>query len=243
MNQKISVVLPVYNEAADAERILSSVYSFSEENPGYNFIFVDDGSTDLTRRILEKKINETKSKKISLVSYPINQGKGYAIKKGVEYADGNYIFFTDGDLAYSLDQLDALYKKLKECDMVMGCRPLIKENTKNLKFYRKILGRTFNYFAKLILKIEFTDTQAGIKGFKKEAAKNLFRRQKIRGFSFDTEIIHIAKKLKYKIGEVPVVVSENHLKKNSKVNPILDSIKMFFGLLKIQINSIRGKYE
>ena len=85
--------------------------------------------------------------------------------------------------------------------------------------------------------------QAGLKGFNKEAAQEIFKQQTITGFSFDAELLFLAAKKGYTIGEIPARISEQHLYKKSKVNIVKDSLKMFSCLLKIRYNNRVGNYE
>ncbi|WP_169155659.1 glycosyltransferase [Brasilonema bromeliae] len=240
----ISIIVPVYNEAQCIVSTFYSVLKFAVNKPWYDFIFVDDGSTDGTREILESQIKLLNNKQISLLSYEAHRGKGYAVKTGVLYADGDYICFLDGDLAYSLDHLDLMVAKLAYFDIVIGCRNLTAEKNNGFKFLRRLAGRIFNFISRSLLNLKFTDMQAGIKGFEKYAAKDLFKTQIIPGFAFDVELLYLAKKKRYTIGEIPVVVSKKHLQKKSKVNLFKHSIEMLFNLLQIvYYDLILKKYE
>lgn len=242
---KVAVVLPVYNELECIEHTFDKIVEFSLRNQDrdYHFIFVNDGSTDGTQELLEKKLRTCQNPQIKLLSYPTRRGKGYAVKKGGESIEADYFCFLDSDLAYSLEHLDLLLEKLEKFDLVIGCRNLDKNNFKNLTFIRKVLGKIFNIMSRKILNLKYTDMQAGIKGFRKEAAKELFRKQRLSRFSFDVELIFIAKKRGYRIGEIPARVSENHIYKTSKVNLLKDSLEMFTCLLKIRYNELMGRYD
>jgi dolichyl-phosphate beta-glucosyltransferase len=240
----VSIIVPVYNEAQCIVSTFSSVLKFAVNQPWYNFIFVDDGSTDRTRELLESQIEVFKNQQISLLSYEAHRGKGYAVKTGVLYADGDYICFLDGDLAYSLDHLDLMVAKLADFDIVIGCRNLTPEKNNGFNFLRILAGRIFNIISRSFLNLKFTDMQAGIKGFDKYAAKDLFKTQIIPGFGFDVELLYLAKKKGYTIGEIPVVVSKKHLQKKSKVNLFKHSIEMLLNLLEIVYRDlILKKYE
>lgn len=243
MNQKVSVILPVYNESKYISKIFDEILNFSKKNENFDFIFVDDGSRDNTKIILQERIANSKNKKIKLLSYSPNKGKGYAVKKGVEVAEGEHICFTDGDLAYSLEYLKKFSEKLNENDIVIGWRAPFSENLKNTKAIRKLAGKTFNFISRTILQLTYTDMQAGIKGFRKQVAKYLFSKNKINGWSFDTEILFLSIKKGYPIFEFPVKISDSNLKVNSQVKLFRDSIKMFLSLLKIRFNYLLGKYE
>ncbi|MEY3866230.1 MAG: hypothetical protein RLZZ338_121 [Cyanobacteriota bacterium] len=240
---KIAILLPVYNEAKCIENTFDEIFLFCQKNPQYHFFFVNDGSTDQTKEILERKINAVTYHPIDIISYPYRQGKGGAIQKAALQLDADYICFMDGDLAYSLEHLKMLISALEIYDMVIGCRNLDRANFRNLTLTRKILGKGFNWLTRKILNLRYKDMQAGLKGFRKEVAKELFIRQTITGFSFDAELIYLAKKKGYSIGEIPARVAEDHISKKSTVNLIKDSIKMFGCLLKIRYNDLMKYYE
>lgn len=240
----ISVILPVYNESECINKTFDSVLEYSKSHPFYQFIFVNDGSTDNTQNILEKKIYETDiNYHISLISYEQNQGKGYAIKKGVESSSGDYICFIDSDLAYSLSHLDFLVDQLNSFDVVIGCRNIIPYNFKRVKLLRFLAGKVFNLMTRAILAIKFSDVQAGLKGFRRNVAQTLFKKQTIKRFCFDAELIYLAQKMGYTIGEISVLVCSDHLSKISKVNLLQDSVRMLQSLIKIKINDVLGLYE
>jgi glycosyltransferase involved in cell wall biosynthesis len=240
--EKVSVVLPVYNESAYINKTFDSILEFSKSHPNYHFIFVDDGSTDRTQAILNQRIESSKTSKIKLISYVTNKGKGYAVKQGVESASGEYICFIDSDLAYSLDHLEVIVKNLKHFDVVIGCRNLHIESVKHVKLIRKLSGKIFNLLSRKVLNLQLRDMQAGLKGFKGEAAKEIFKKQGIKGFSFDVELMYLTKKQGYTLLEIPARVSNEHLQKASKINLLRDSIEMFFSLLEIKRNDQSGRY-
>lgn len=180
------MILPIYNEAKYIERTCDTVLDFSRHHPDYDFIFVNDGSTDKTKQIIHSKLAVSNNTNIQLISYPINQGKGYAVKTGVEYAQGEYVCFIDSDLAYYLEHLEILVEKLQYFGMVIGCRNLAAaKNLKGLNFTKKIAGKIFNKLSREILNLPFTDMQAGIKGFHIKAAKQLFQLQGLNRFYFN----------------------------------------------------------
>ena len=239
----VSVVLPVYNEQACIHQTFDAVVGYLYTHPNYQFIFVNDGSTDRTKPILESRIKLAQTQQIYLLSYSPQGGKGYAIRQGVDYAEGDYICFLDSDLAYSLNHLDLLVEQLQQCEVAIGSRNLATSHIKGLKFSRKIAGKAFNILSRSVLNLKYRDMQAGIKGFQKNAAKALFKRQSLTGFSFDVELIYVAKQRGYAIAEVPVIVSDHHQQKLSKVNLLQDSIKMLIDLLKVRWNDLTGRYQ
>ncbi|MEG4107271.1 glycosyltransferase [Microcoleus sp. S13_C5] len=240
---KIAVILPVYNEANCIAQTFDIILEFSQKNHGYNFIIVNDGSTDNTLPILDNKLKNFPTHHIKLISYSNRQGKGYAVKKGSESVNADCICFMDGDLAYSLEHLEPLVEKLEEFDVVIGCRNLDRENFRNLTLLRKISGKIFNWISRKILNLPYRDMQAGLKGFNKIPAQEIFKNQTITGFSFDAELLFLAKKRGYTIGEIPAKVSQHHIYKTSQVNIFKDSLKMLLCLFKIRANSRAGYYE
>ena len=237
----ISVVLPVYNEAKCIDKTLETILSFASSRSCYSFIFVSDGSDDGTNQMLQSTVQTTNQ--ITMIAYETRKGKGHAVRTGVEYADGDYICFIDSDLAYSLEHLDLIVEKLEEFDVVIGCRNMIPESVKNVNLSRRIAGEIFNLLSRKMLDLYFSDMQAGIKGFRKSVAKDLFKKQEMTGFSFDVELIYLAKKRGYTIGQIPAIVSAKHLAKASKVDLLTDSLKMFTDLLRIKNNDAKGLYE
>lgn len=241
--EQVSVILPVYNEQTCIETTFDAVLDFARSHPNYHFLFVDDGSTDWTKQLLRIKLDAAHTKQIQLLSYSFNAGKGYAIRRGITHAHGKYICYLDSDLAYSLEHLEALVAELSHADVVIGRRDLAFNRTKNCNLSRKVAGRVFNLLSRRILRLPYLDMQAGLKGFQRSSATQLFSRQLMSGFSFDVELLYLAKKYGFSIREIPAIVGDSHQHKASKINLFSDSLTMLFDLLKIRVSDRRGKYE
>ncbi|EKQ68300.1 glycosyl transferase [Leptolyngbyaceae cyanobacterium JSC-12] len=238
-----SIILPVYNEQACIHQTFDSVLEYARTHPSYDFIFVSDGSTDRTVSLLESRIAVSGCDRIYVLAYPQQGGKGYAVRRGVELAEGDFVCFIDGDLAYSLDHLDLLLAKLERYEVAIGCRSLVPDGNQGLKPIRKIAGKIYNMLSRRLLNLPYVDMQAGLKGFQRTAAIRLFSLQELTGFSFDVELIYLAKKFGYSIAEVPARVSSGHSRKLSKVNLLGDSLRMLRDLLRIRFNDFIGRYE
>ncbi len=237
---QISLIIPAYNEEKNILRTLKKLKLFlKNEKDKWEILIINDGSTDNTLKILKNY----KPKFFKIISYKKNKGKGFAVKKGVKQATGDYMCFTDSDLAYSFDNLKNLLSYLKDFDVVIGSRNLETDNHENISTLRRIFGKGFNILSNIILGYRIKDTQCGLKVFKKEAAKSLFSKQTLNGWGFDTEILYLAKKKKYKIKEARAMVLKRYGTQGSKINFLKDPIKMFLDLLKIRLNDICGKYE
>jgi glycosyltransferase involved in cell wall biosynthesis len=236
----VSVILPVYNAGPNIERVFDAVYEFARTRPDYHFLFVDDGSQDETATILQRCISQTGNGCVNLISYRQNGGKGYAIKTAFYQTQGENVLFTDGDLAYDLDHLPHLVEALKKHDVVAGSRSLIPHQGKSLPISRRILGRGFNLFVRLLLNLPFRDTQAGLKGFRRDAGERLFALLNVHDFSFDVELIYLAKNLGFSIGEIPARVSDEHDFKDSTLRLFRDPFSMLFSLLRIKLARTNG---
>ena len=114
-----------------------------------------------------------------------------------------------------------------------------------------MMGRVFNLLVRLVAVGGFQDTQCGFKCFRHEAAQDLFQRVQLYGAEaglakggmvtgFDVEVLFLALKRGYKVKEVPV---QWHYGANTKVNPLLDSARMFMDVLRVRLNHWRGKYS
>jgi len=237
-----TVILPVYNEAEIIGRVFREVSRFARQHEEYGFVFVDDGSIDNTAQILRGLIRQQENAPLKMLSYSRNRGKGFAVRKGMEQCDTEFFCFTDGDLAYSLDHLPMLVDALKSHDVVMGSRNLAGGKQRNIEISRRIMGWGFNLLARMVLKLPYRDTQAGLKGFRLEAAKRIFAKQQIFDFCFDAELLFLARRLGYRIAELPARVSESHVYRGSQVNLWRDPPRMFLSLVRIRCNSARGKY-
>ncbi|WP_048810552.1 glycosyltransferase [Candidatus Methylacidiphilum infernorum] len=239
-----SVVLPVYNEEKVIREVSLCICRFAQEHPKYEFVFVNDGSTDNTGTLLKRALKEFGSKQVQLVDYKTNKGKGFAIREGFKHTTGEHFGFLDGDLAYPLDYLPLFEEKLQSCDIAIGSRIAEKKGKSwDRSFRRKFLGFCFNKLVGSILGLPYSDTQAGLKAFRRDVAERLFKMQKIEGFSFDVELIFLARKLGYKIVEIPVKVSPTHSYKHSKIKLVGDSLRMFKELLQIKHFETTGEYD
>ncbi len=161
-------------------------------------------------------------------------GKGYALKKVVIKSKKDWILTLDVDLSANFSQINNWIKKKYISKDIkysyFGSR--IKDGAKiEALFLRKFLGNFFRIFENIIIGSNIKDTQCGFKLYHKSYAKKVFKSLKTYGFAHDVEIIFLLKKNKIKIKELPI----NWVHKSgSKINIVIDSIKMFFDILKIK---------
>lgn len=239
---QISIIIPAYNEADRIKNTLLKVRDYIENrNLNAEIIVVNDGSTDLTAFIVESEKNKIKN--LSLLNYEQNRGKGYAIRKGIEAARGQYILFTDADNSTPIEQLHNLLTALQsnKGDIAIGSRYLPNSSIKiKQPLYRILIGRLGNIVIRFLLIKGIYDTQCGFKLFKHAVAKKIFQKQKITRWGFDIEALTIAKMLNYKIIEIPVSWFNSN---TSRLRPIRDSFRTLRELISIKFNLLRGKYR
>ncbi len=244
---KISIVIPSFNEENNIRTgSLSGMVDYlSDQNYSWEIIVVDDGSTDKTADLAEKFAKNHKN--ITVLREP-HRGKGGTVIAGMLKAKGEIVIFDDMDQATPIDQLERILPKFDEgFDVVIGSRA----GREGAPIVRKAMAWGFSLLRNIILQLPYKDTQCGFKGFTKEASNKIFKRLQVfrqsqaqTGASvsagFDLEILYVARKLKLKVAEVPVVW---HHKEGTKVNPIKDSWEGFRDLIKVRINALQGKYK
>lgn len=233
-NLSISIIIPCYNEEHRISNTLSSLETFilSSTINQIEIIFIDDGSLDNTKVIIQEH-NLYQKKIIKLISYKNNHGKGYALKKGVDKASGNWIITMDNDLSVDFSYIPYAFKKLISFnhDIYFGSRNHINSQI-IAKGHRKILGNIFQNIIKFFLKINLTDTQCGFKIYKLKVAKEIFSGLSQKGFIHDVEIVLISLNKNILIKEIPVIWEH---KAGSKVNILIDSLIMFKDILKLKL--------
>jgi hypothetical protein len=128
-------------------------------------------------------------------------------------------------------------------DVVIGCRSRRDPSERTIRRPRWLMGWCFNRLARLALGLPHRDTQAGLKGFRQEVARDLFARQRVPGFGFDVEVLYLARRLGYRVGEIPARVSPAHSYAASQVDLVRDPLRMCRDLVTIRWHSARGDYE
>jgi len=256
----LSIIIPVYNEEKRLPNTLREIDKYLRKQAyDYEILVVDDGSKDRTVEVGRGLASTIKSLKIT--GYKKNQGKGYAVRFGLKEASGDYRLFTDADNSTSIDQIEKMWPWFAEVsphltphpasqnsalekgyDIVIGSRDIKGAVLDPPQPWLRhiILGEGFKLYRKLMVGLwRVEDTQCGFKGFKKEAVEKILPKCQINRFAFDPEILVLAKKLGFKIKEIPVYW-KNDLE--SKVN-FKSILKMALDLIKIRWNLISRKYD
>ncbi|HYM19578.1 MAG TPA: dolichyl-phosphate beta-glucosyltransferase [Candidatus Kapabacteria bacterium] len=235
----LSLIIPAYKEAARIGPTLATVQSYLDKaSYESEVIVVDDGSPDNTAEIVRREFDALpKSERVMfhLIAYTPNRGKGGAVQTGMLSAKGDICIFTDADLSTPIYEIEKIFSAIDNegYDVVIGSRAL--EGRALVKvhqpWYRETMGRFFNLLVQIFVLRGIKDTQCGFKGFRNAAAKKLFTEQKVFGFSFDVDILFLARKFGFKIKEVAI---EWYNDERTTVGALGDSAKMFLQLLKIR---------
>lgn len=233
MIKSISIIYPIYNEQKRLSKTIKDIKKFDKSNNSIKkeYILVNDGSTDNTLSIIKK--NFKNNKRVKIINYRINRGKGYALKLGVAHSKNLWILTTDSDCSVSNFQLNSWIKNnyINNKNFIyFGSRNLSKSVVKK-KLTRIIFGKIFIFLSKFLFQINLSDTQCGFKLYKSIYAKKIFKKILTDGYMHDIEVCIIANKLNLKIIELPV--KWTHMP-DSKINFFIDSIKIIFNLLKIK---------
>jgi glycosyltransferase involved in cell wall biosynthesis len=241
VHPRLSIVIPAYNESARIDGTLSRVLWCVEER-GWDaeVLVVDDGSSDNTPAIVQRWMR--RYPRLHMVRNPGNRGKGYSVRNGLLQAAGEIVMFTDADLSSPIEEAELLMAAIGEgADVAIGSRWLDRQKqTIYQPLYRRFFGRCFNKVTRWVMGLPFKDTQCGFKAFKREAAQTIFRLQTIERWGFDPEILFIARKLKYKIVEVPVTWGHDA---RSRLSYLKDGMKMLEDMARIRGNWMRGRYD
>ncbi|MGL4561446.1 MAG: glycosyltransferase family 2 protein [Brevinema sp.] len=204
--QKLSIIMPFYNEE---ELIVTSVKTVVEtlRKWSWNFeiILSDDGSTDQSLNVLQEcqTIPEFK-----LISSPRNYGKGRALVTGYEISEGDYILFLDADLELSIQHLPYFIQKMiqQDSDIIIGSKEDPRSNLE-YPFFRKIISFIYALIVRILFRLPVTDTQTGIKLFKRQALEETLPYLLVKKFAFDIELLALANSKSFKISTHPIVLT------------------------------------
>jgi dolichyl-phosphate beta-glucosyltransferase len=237
----LSIVIPAFNEEARLGATLEAYLSYCRETGRRaELIVVDDGSLDRTSSVVNSFAAD--HPEVRLIRLAENQGKGQAVRSGVVNARGKLILFADADAATPLAEIESLEAALRAgADVAIGSRALGDESVRiKARLHRRVIGRVFHRLVELLAVHGVKDTQCGFKLFRGPVAHDLFSRMRIRGFSFDVEVLMMAQRGGYRIAEVPVNWTHQP---GSKVNLVTDSARMLRDLFVIRRRYLSGEYR
>ena len=208
-SDKLSIVMPLYRLAAEAEANLKSVADlFEHHRVETELVPVDDGSGDGTAEILERfHIEGYKHVTLKPVVCRRNGGKGAALRAGFAASTGRYVMLLDGDLDINPRQTPYFFEEMatKQADIVIGSKRHPK-SVVQYPWHRRIVSACYFAFVRLFIGLPITDTQTGMKLFKREVLGPALERMLVKTYAFDLELLAIAAGRGAKIAEAPVVI-------------------------------------
>jgi dolichyl-phosphate beta-glucosyltransferase len=237
----LSIVIPAYNEESRIGPTVLDIVRYCRNRQGsFEVILVDDGSRDGTTAVGRQLC--IACPELRLIRLAANHGKGYAVRTGVVNAVGRIILFTDADGATPIGEIERLEGALLAgADLAVGSRVLRATGVEvRAKVYRRVIGRTFHFLVERLADSGVKDTQCGFKLFHSRVAQDLFSRMRMDGFSFDVEVLVMARRRGYRVAEVPVNWVHQP---GSKVRLTLDSLRMAADLVRIRAHCLSGEYE
>lgn len=213
-NHMLSVIVPFYREPKITENIKTIENILDKSFSNFEIICVEDGRSDSKNSNFVKK----KSNRIKVLSYPFNVGKGFALAYGFTQSKGNLVAFLDGDLDIHPKQLRLFVDlmDLVNADIVIGSKrhPLSQVHYPPL---RRIYSRVYQILVRLLFGLNITDTQVGIKLFKRKVLRDVIPRLMVKAWAFDLEVLVVAHRLGYRrIIEAPIELKMRRF--GSKIN-------------------------
>jgi dolichyl-phosphate beta-glucosyltransferase len=233
----LSIVLPCLDEADRLPGTLAAYLAhFPPGRAEVELVVVDDGSTDGTSAIADQIA--VVDPRVRVVRTIHNHGKGYAVRTGIHAAQGELVVFTDADGSYGPEQMDRVVDALEDAPVAIGARR--GRHAGSGPPLRQLASRVFNRVMRLLLGLPFHDTQCGLKGFRRGAAEEVFRRARVDGFAFDAEALLVARRLGLEVVEVPVTAEE---RQGSTVHLGGDALRMLADVWKVRRAAARGAYD
>lgn len=242
----LSIIIPAHNEEKRLTFSLNRVLEFlNSQTYTSEVIVIENGSQDNTYQIAldyAQRWNEENSNKYPSIQILREQtrGKGLAVKTGMLAASGLYRFMCDADFSMPVSEINRFFPPvLDDFDISIASREAPGAIRYNEPTYRHYVGRIFNSLIRILALPGLHDTQCGFKCFRADVSEYLFPQQTITGWSFDVEILYIAKQRGLRIVEIPIPWYFNQ---DSKIRVLPDSLQMALDLLRIRSNERQGRY-
>ena len=240
MNQPLlSIIIPAHNEEKRLPPTLEQVFAFlNKQDYEAEVLVIENGSTDRTYMLAQSYVAQYKNLRVLRAD---GRGKGLAVQHGMLAARGLFRLMCDADLSMPIDEIAKfLSPNASNFDVAIASREAPGAARYNEPRYRHLGGRLINLIIRLLILPGLQDTQCGFKCFRAEVADDLFKRQTLMGWSFDIELLFIARRHGYRIIEIPI---DWYYRTESKVNALRDSMRMIEDIFQIHHNARRGIYD
>ncbi len=231
----LSIVIPAFNEERRLPESLRQLAAFCNalENRSWEALIIVEKSGDRTLDLANAAARRQANFRV--VDTGVHRGKGAAVRRGVQEARGEILFFMDADLSVPLEEVTAFLRAFREhpeADLLVGSRKHTgSQILRRQSWLRQRMGEIFNWILRRVAGIRVRDTQCGFKAFRRPAARAIFARQQIDGFAFDVEVLLLAEQLGYVTRELPVRWINSP---DSRVNIVRDSLRMFRDALRVR---------
>lgn len=237
MNPFLSIVIPAHNEQKRLPGTLDQILHFLQQQSfASEVIVVENGSTDNTYQIAQQFAKQHNH--LSVIQSA--KGKGAAVQRGMLQATGQYRFMCDADLSMPVEEIvKFLPPRLQDFEIAIASREASGAVRYNEPTYRHLGGRGINFLIQTLILPGLNDTQCGFKCFRAQVAEDIFSRQTLDGWSFDIELLYIARRHGYRIVEIPI---QWYHFSDSKVNALQDALRMIRDIFRIHANARRGLY-
>lgn len=229
----LSIVIPCYNEGPTLEKSVARIIKALDQlGKRWEIIFVEDGSTDGTKETVAKLVKKIANAKA--IFHGKNEGRGKAVADGIRASQGSICGFLDVDLEVAESYIPIFTREIEEgAQMVIGRRFYEKGGS---AFFRFVASKIYALIAKFLLRLPFSDTEAGFKFFNRSAILPIVSKVKDKGWFWDTEICARAFWMGLKISQIPVLFVRRADKK-STVRMLPDTWNYLFRLIRFRIEN------
>jgi dolichyl-phosphate beta-glucosyltransferase len=237
-NPFISIIIPAHNEEKRLPRALEQLYVFlNQQVYTFEVVVIENGSRDKTLEVGQEFARKVPFLRVIHLD---DSGKGLAIREGISRTSGQFRFIADADFSMPVEEINHFLPPACSCDIAIASREAPGSVRHNEPFLRHLIGRGFNLLIRILVLPGLHDTQCGFKCFRTDAAEDIFQYQSLNGWSFDVEVLKVARLHGWEIMEIPI---HWYYFPGSKVSIFRDSIRMFYELLVIRRNARRGEYD
>lgn len=238
MSTFLSIIIPAHNEENRLPGTLWQILRFLEgQSFSSEVIVVENGSVDKTFEVAQEFAQQYRNIRV----IQSERGKGAAVKRGMLEAQGEYRFMCDADLSMPVDEIvKFIPPMLEDFDIAIASREAKGAVRYNEPAYRHYGGRGINFIIQTLILPGLNDTQCGFKCFRAAVAEDIFGLQTLHGWSFDIELLYIARKHGYRTKEIPIHWYHHP---ETKVSALRDAVQMIKDIFRIHANARRGVYK